>query len=73
MRSLLACLLSWSLCLSLTTADTTVSVTRNVRPNIVFILVDDQDFLLDSYKHMTTLQTELIEKGILFTKHYGHV
>ena len=46
---------------------------RDVRPNIVVILVDDQDFLLDSYKHMTTLQSELVEKGILFTKHYGHV
>jgi len=35
--------------------------------------VDDQDFLLDSYKHMTTLHSELINKGAIFTKHYGHV
>lgn len=62
----------WLLLLSFTTADIP-RAKRDTRPNIVFILVDDQDFLLDSYKHMTTLQSELVEKGILFTKHYGHV
>jgi N-acetylglucosamine-6-sulfatase len=46
---------------------------RDKRPNIVFVLVDDQDFLLDSYKHMTTLQEQIIQKGSIFTKHYGHV
>jgi hypothetical protein len=46
---------------------------RDNRPNILFILVDDQDFLLDSYKHMDILQSELVQKGTLFTKHYGHV
>lgn len=43
------------------------------KPNIVFILVDDQDLHLDSLAHMDILQKQLVRKGVFFTKHYGHV
>lgn len=43
------------------------------QPNIVFIMTDDQDYHLGSLDHMPVLQRELVEKGTLFRKHYGHV
>ena len=45
---------------------------RHSRPNIVVILVNDQDYLLGSMDHMDNLQTQLIQQGAQFTKHYGH-
>ena len=46
---------------------------RASRPNILVILVDDQDFHLGSMDHMDQLQSQLVQQGTLFTKHYGHV
>ena len=43
------------------------------RPNIVFILVDDQDLLLHSLDRMDNVQKQLIQEGTFFKKHYGHV
>ena len=43
------------------------------KPNIVFILVDDQDLLLNSLDLMDNLQKHLVQKGTFFSKHYGHV
>lgn len=43
------------------------------KPNIVFIMTDDQDYHLGSLDHMPVLQRELVGKGTLFRKHYGHV
>lgn len=40
------------------------------RPNIVFIMTDDQDRRLDSMKYQTALQRELMAKGTEFTNHY---
>ncbi|KAI0398159.1 arylsulfatase [Xylariaceae sp. FL0594] len=40
------------------------------RPNIVFIMTDDQDRRLDSLAHMPVLQRELVAKGTEFTNHY---
>lgn len=41
------------------------------RPNIVFILSDDQDKLLGSTDFQSVLQREIITKGVEFTQHYG--
>lgn len=46
---------------------------RTTQPNIVFIMTDDQDMHLGSMDHMPILQRELVQKGTLFQKHYGHV
>ncbi|KUI64363.1 Arylsulfatase [Cytospora mali] len=40
------------------------------RPNIVFIMADDQDRLLNSTDYMPALQRELFAKGTEFTHHY---
>src|ERR1700743_2505656 len=40
------------------------------RPNIVFILTDDQDYLLNSLDYTPLTRKYLIEEGTLFTKHY---
>lgn len=44
--------------------------TTTKRPNIVFIMTDDQDKRLGSTDYMTSLHTELIEKGTEFDNHY---
>lgn len=44
--------------------------TTNKRPNIVFIMTDDQDKRLGSTDYMTSLHTELINKGTEFDNHY---
>ena len=43
------------------------------KPNIIFILSDDQDLLLNSLDHMDAVQTHLVSHGTSFTKHYAHV
>lgn len=44
--------------------------TTTTRPNIVFIMTDDQDKRLGSTDYMTVLNRELIAKGTEFTNHY---
>jgi hypothetical protein len=46
---------------------------RDPRPNILVILTDDQDLHLGSMGHMDQLQSQLVQKGTTFTRHYGHV
>jgi N-acetylglucosamine-6-sulfatase len=53
--------------------DATALQKRDSRPNILFILIDDQDLLLDSYKHIDNLQSRLIQQGTFFSAHYGHI
>lgn len=40
------------------------------RPNILFILTDDQDVHMDSLSYMPFLQKHLIQEGLSFGKHY---
>lgn len=40
------------------------------RPNIVFIMTDDQDRRLGSTDYQTVLHRELIDKGVEFSNHY---
>jgi arylsulfatase A-like enzyme len=40
------------------------------RPNIVFILTDDQDYLLNSLDYTPLTRKYLIEEGTLFSKHF---
>lgn len=47
--------------------------TTTSRPNIVVVLIDDQDFHMNSMSYMDNLQEQLIQQGTYFTKHYGHV
>jgi hypothetical protein len=40
------------------------------RPNIIFILTDDQDVHLDSLEWMPQVKKHLLDQGTSFTKHY---
>ncbi|KAF2278942.1 arylsulfatase-like protein [Westerdykella ornata] len=40
------------------------------RPNIVFILTDDQDLHLNSLSYMPFVQKHLIEQGTFYTRHF---
>lgn len=42
----------------------------NTKPNIVFILTDDQDVRLDSLAYLPNLQRHLIRHGTVFERHY---
>lgn len=44
--------------------------TSQDRPNIVIILVDDQETLMNTIDFMPTVQEQLIKKGTSFQKHY---
>lgn len=40
------------------------------KPNIVFIITDDQDTLLDSLEYMPLLNKYMIDEGTLYGRHY---
>lgn len=44
--------------------------TSGSKPNIVFILTDDQDLHMDSLSYMPYLRTHLIDEGTFFQRHY---
>lgn len=43
---------------------------RPDRPNIVFILTDDQDLHMESLSYMPFLQKHLVSKGTFYTRHF---
>jgi arylsulfatase A-like enzyme len=44
---------------------------KNGQPNIIFILVDDQDLMLDSISHMSQLNKHLVQKGTFYRNHFA--
>ncbi|KAH9900185.1 Arylsulphatase [Xylariomycetidae sp. FL2044] len=40
------------------------------KPNVVFVLVDDQDALLNSLDYMPNVQKYLVDQGTSYTRHY---
>lgn len=44
--------------------------TPTSRPNILFILTDDQDYHMTELEHMPSVQKHLVEKGTAFERHY---
>ncbi|KAG5763455.1 hypothetical protein H9Q72_008445 [Fusarium xylarioides] len=40
------------------------------RPNIILVLVDDQDVHMESLKHMPLLKKQMADEGTLYTSHY---
>jgi hypothetical protein len=40
------------------------------RPNIVFILTDDQDLHMNSLDYVPRIKKHLIDRGTLYTKHF---
>ncbi|KAI1505732.1 alkaline-phosphatase-like protein [Biscogniauxia marginata] len=43
---------------------------RTTRPNIIFILTDDQDLHMQSLEYMPFVQKHLIDQGTFFRKHF---
>lgn len=56
----LAALIAWSLAAN----------GSPTRPNILFILTDDQDVHMDSLFYMPYLQKHLVSEGLTFRKHF---
>jgi arylsulfatase A-like enzyme len=46
------------------------TLSNGARPNVVFILTDDQDAHLESLRYMPFVKKHLIDKGTHFKKHY---
>lgn len=46
------------------------SLVQAKRPNVVFILTDDQDWHMESMAHMPFLQKYLINEGTLYSNHF---
>ena len=40
------------------------------KPNILFILTDDQDWHMESLQHMPLLQRNLVNEGTLYSNHF---
>lgn len=58
------------LCACLPFAQTLLAVRQGGRPNIVFILTDDQDSHMNSLDYMPITQQHLIKAGTTFARHY---
>ncbi|KAI0023547.1 arylsulfatase [Xylariomycetidae sp. FL0641] len=43
---------------------------QSSRPNVVFVLTDDQDLQLDSLQYMPLVKKHLIDQGTFFNKHF---
>ena len=63
-RSLCQLLLASALSLS------TILQAQAKKPNILFVLTDDQDWHMQSLDYMPLLQKYLVNEGTLFDKHY---
>ena len=59
--------LSWS---ALVAATAITAALAADKPNIIFILTDDQDSQLGSLEYMPLLRKHMIEEGTSFTHHY---
>ncbi|CAJ2504950.1 Uu.00g123440.m01.CDS01 [Anthostomella pinea] len=44
--------------------------TQAKRPNILFILTDDQDWHMESVEHMQSLKSDIVNKGASFDRHF---
>lgn len=47
-----------------------VPIQAKGKPNIVFILTDDQDLHLDSLNYMPLLQKHITDRGTFYKRHY---
>jgi N-acetylglucosamine-6-sulfatase len=56
--------------LALITAAATVDEVAKKKPNLLFILTDDQDWHMHSLEYMPLLQKYLINEGTVFENHY---
>ena len=68
----------WSICGLLATLWAATGVvleaaaadTAAQKPNMIFILTDDQDYQMDSLSYMPLLKKHMIDQGTTFTHHY---
>lgn len=43
---------------------------KNSRPNIIFVLTDDQDVHMNSLDHIPLIKERLIDQGTLYKRHF---
>jgi arylsulfatase A-like enzyme len=51
-------------------SELTSVVAAEKKPNILFVLTDDQDWHMESMDHMPYLQKYLLNEGTLFSNHF---
>ena len=56
---------------SMSTLDT--DKTSTSKPNIVFILTDDQDLQMNSMEYMSGVKSHLVDQGTTFAHHFATV
>lgn len=54
----------------LESGDAWIQKARGKKPNIVFVLTDDQDLHMQSLDYMPLIKKHLIDKGTLYKRHY---
>lgn len=50
----------------------TFASSAKTKPNIILVLVDDQDVHMESLKHMPLLKKQVADEGTLYTSHYWY-
>ncbi|WAO90725.1 Arylsulfatase [Fusarium falciforme] len=50
-----------------------LAAATKAKPNIILILVDDQDVQMESLKHMPLLKQHMADEGTLYQSHYWYV
>lgn len=52
---------------------TVLAASQRTRPNIVFVLTDDQDIHMKSMEYMPLLKKYIADKGTTYQRHYWYV
>jgi len=65
-----ACLLSALAAFTIAADQIPFGDNGHVRPNIVFILTDDQDLHMQSLDYMPLLKKHIIDRGTFYKRHY---
>lgn len=68
--AIVASLTSETIGLEYTSQEVLNDASQCTRPNVVFILTDDQDTHLNSLEYMLHVRKHLLEQGTSFQKHY---
>lgn len=67
---MLSILIKWASAICLVSGQLGAAIAAREKPNILFILTDDQDWHMQSLEHMPLLQKYLLNEGTLYANHF---